>query len=203
MPIVRQGGDRTHVYRDSRVFRGGRFLWLQSVGVCALALAILFGRFPVSWSDGLMFGTLWAFVVLHQYAMYRSLQYGTCGEIRLSDDGTCELETRAAVIRLHVNEIRSVRHSPESDDSRESYTIVYRGGKLEVGKAMTDFADFVTRLLSLNPSVDLTSFPADAWPGIGAAGKAGGRPAIFRSVLIPLTVVVLTIYLANDVLLGQ
>jgi hypothetical protein len=32
-----------------------------------------------------------------------------CGEILLGDDGTCELETKRRVIRLHVNEIRSVQ----------------------------------------------------------------------------------------------
>jgi hypothetical protein len=57
------------------------------------------------------------------YFGYRRLVYGTCGEIRLGDDGTCELETKRTVIRLHVNDLRCVRYSPETDEQIESYTI--------------------------------------------------------------------------------
>jgi hypothetical protein len=109
----------------------------------------------------LLIGTTFVLV----YAWYRHEHYGTCSEIRLSDDGTCELETKRRVIRLHVNEIRSVQFSPETDEQCEDYSIRYRGGKLTVNKEMTAFADFLTRLKTLNPAVDLTSFPADFWRG--------------------------------------
>src|SRR6266498_2532198 len=80
------------------------------------------------------------FVLIHQYVVYRHHHYGTCSEIRLSDEGICELETKRRVIRQ-------------------------QGGKLAVNEEMTAFADFLSRLKALNPAVDLTSFPADTWPG--------------------------------------
>lgn len=82
--------------------------------------------------------------------------FTTCGEIRLGDDGTCELETKHRVVRLHVKEIRSVQSW--DDDAVEGYTIHYHGGKLRVTQKMTGFDDFLTRLGALNPAVDLTGF---------------------------------------------
>jgi hypothetical protein len=111
------------------------------------------------------------------YAGYWHQHYGVCSEIRLSDDGTCELVTKRQVIRLHVNEIRSVKFSP-ADDSRESYSIRYLGGKLQVFEDMRAFSDFLTRLKTLNPAVDLTSFPADTWPGVGGTPEKELGPVL-------------------------
>jgi hypothetical protein len=58
-------------------------------------------------------------------------------------------------------------------------TIRYEGGKLHVDKRMSDLADFLTRLKALNPAVDLTTFPAEAWPDLG--GRAAKTPGSLRS----------------------
>jgi hypothetical protein len=79
----------------------------------------------------------------------------------MGSDGTCEFETKRRVIRLHVHEIRSVRYSAKSD-GESFYTIHYRSGKLRVGLQMTGFADFLTRLKTLNPAVGLANLPAGA-----------------------------------------
>jgi hypothetical protein len=94
------------------------------------------------------------------YLSDRRHRQRTCSEIRLGDDGTCELETKRAVIHLHVNQIASVEYVRDSD-SRADYVISYQGGSVPVTKGMTDFADFLNRLGALNPAVDLNSFPPD------------------------------------------
>jgi len=94
------------------------------------------------------------------YLSDRRHRQRTCSEIRLGDDGTCELETKRAVIHLHVNQIASVEYVRDSD-SRADYVISYQGGSVPVTKGMTDFADFLNRLGALTPAVDLNSFPPD------------------------------------------
>ena len=83
--------------------------------------------------------------------------------------------TDGRVIRLHVNEIRSVKYSRDSDSDSESYTIRYQGGKLDVAERMTDFPDFLTRLKALNPVVDLTTFPSHSWPGLSGPTEQPGH----------------------------
>ena len=161
------------------------------------------GWLPFSWTWAGTCGVFCGVVFVFAYLGYRQQAYGRCGEIRLGDDGTCELETPRRVIRLHVNELRSVRYSRETDDQSESYTIHYRSGKLDVGKEMTGFADFLTRLKTLNPAVDLASFPADAWPGLGQPATRERGPLVRRfmaSALFPLIVISLLVYLASQTL---
>jgi hypothetical protein len=149
-----------------------------------------------------LFGGFCGLVIVLQYFGYRKQAYGTCGEIRLGDDGTCELETKRRVIRLHVNDLRSVRYRRKTDEQSESYTIHYRGGKLDVGPRMTGFADFLTRIKTLNPAVDLASFPAGAWPGLGQPATTRGTLVrrFMRSALFPLIVISLLVYLASQTL---
>jgi hypothetical protein len=127
-----------------------------------------------------------------------------CGEIRLSEDGTCELESKRRMISLHVNQIESVK-CPNDPDSRAAYYISYQGGSVSVGHGMTDFTDFLSRLQSLNPAVDLSGSPADAWPGPGAPATERGTlvDRFFRGALFPLIVVILLVYLASQTLLGK
>lgn len=121
-----------------------------------------------------------------------------CREIRLSDDGTCELETKRRTIRLHVNQIRSVLYGRSEDG--ESYSIRYEGGKLYVDERMTGFHDFLDRLKTLNPAVDLSTFPADAWPGLAtsADARATALRRGLRGALFPTSVVILLIWLAVE-----
>jgi hypothetical protein len=161
------------------------------------------GWAPFRWDVARFTGVLCGVVFVFLYFDYRRLDYGSCGEIRLGDDGTCELETKRRVIRLHVHDLRSVRYQRETDEQRESYTIHYPGGKLHVGKQMIGFADFLTRVKTLNPAVDLNSFPADTWPGAGQSmteerGTLVGR--LMRSTLFPLIVISLLVYLASQAL---
>lgn len=123
-----------------------------------------------------------------------------CREIRLGDDGTCELETGRRVIRLHVNQIRSVRYRRDSEGG-ESYTIRFEGGKVLVGEETAGFHDFLTRLKMLNPAVDLSTFPPGDWPGLAtpAEAHAAAQHGV-GYVLFPVGVVILLIWLATQTL---
>ena len=196
----------THTYRDPdvlsfRLWHLSFFLFVPIFLFAPLAL----GWVPLT-KGAVLFAALGSIpFLLTPYFVYRSQYYGRCSEIRLSDDGTCELETKRRVIRLHVNQIWSVQFSPEGDESRESYTIRYEGGKLHVDKRMNDFPDLLTRLKGLNPAVDLTTFPAEVWPGLG--GRAAEPPGLLRGfvqrLLFPLIVIVLLVSLASHTLLGK
>jgi hypothetical protein len=195
----------THTYRDPdvptfRLWHLSFFLVFPIFSFAPLAL----GGVPFT-KDALLFAALGSIPLLIAWFAYRSEYHGKCSEIRLSDDGTCELETTRRVIRLHVNQIRSVRFSPAGDESSESYTIRYEGGKLHVDKRMSDFPDFLTRLKGLNPAVDLSTFVAEAWPGLG--GRASENPGplghFVRRLLFPLIVIVLLVSLASHTLLGK
>jgi hypothetical protein len=148
-------------------------------------------------------GGPFALLLVLVYIVHRAQQYRGCSEIRLSDDGTCELDTPRRSIRVHVSEIRSVRYSPETDDSSESYSIRYRDGSLHVAKGMTGFADFLIRLKALNPALDLSSFPS-AWPTLKErTPEKLGSVNRLRGALFPLIVVILIVYLASQTLLGK
>jgi hypothetical protein len=205
-PLTRQEHPMTRTYRDPDVVRFrfwylSFFLLVPIFSVAQLAL----GWVPFTKGAVLVAALGSIAFLLTSYYLYRFVYYGRCSEIRLSDDGTCELETKRRVIRVHVNQIRSVRFSPAGDESSESYTIRYEGGKLHVDKRMSDFPDFLTRLKGLNPAVDLTSFPAEVWPGLG--GRAADPPGPLRSfvqrLLFPLIVIVLLVSLASHTLLGK
>jgi hypothetical protein len=194
----------THTYRDatileskalqSAVFPLVVFLVLAALGASALA----HGSTSAEKVEG---AVTFALVFGLGYISYRQHRYGTCGEIRLTDDGTCEFETKRRVIHLHVNEIRSVACS--RSDEGASYTIHYHGGHLPVTNGMTGFPDFLARLKTLNPSVDLTSFPADRWPGLGtpATGERGTSVSRrIRGALFPVGAVAVLIWLAIETL---
>jgi hypothetical protein len=123
-----------------------------------------------------------------------------CLEIRLSDDGTCVLETRSRVIRLHVNQISAVEYEEVGENAGEQYRVKYNGGSVVVRASIADFADFLTRLKTLNPAVDLTSFPADTWPGLG--GRMPGRVAIFLRRAISLICLAVFGYVVVQALVG-
>ena len=193
----------THTYRDSAILESKAlqfvvfplivFLVIAALGASALAHATSAERVEGAVSFALVFGL--------GYISYRQHRYGTCGEIRLSDDGTCELETKRRVIHLHVNEIRSVAYS--RSDEGASYTIHHHGGHLPVTSGMTGFPDFLARLKTLNPAVDLTSFPPDRWPGLGTPATQERGTSVGRSIrgaLFPVGVVAALIWLAIETL---
>jgi hypothetical protein len=197
----------THTYRDSTILDRKALQFVLFPLVVFLVIAALA-------SSALAHGVTWAergegavgltlFFGLG-YISYRQHRYGTCGEIRLSDDGTCELETKRRVIRLHVNEIRSVAYS--ASDAGESYKIHYHGGYLPVTKEMTGFPDFLARLKTLNHAVDLTSFPPDAWPGLGAPATDERGTSVSRRIrraLFPVGVVAALVWLAIETLTAK
>ena len=195
-----------HSYRDPEALK--RTFWgpnLGGFGVLALLVVVLsFVWSQLTWSDaqglGLFVGCLFLFVPF----AYRHHYYGTCEEIRLSDDGTCEPDTKRRTIRLHVNQIRSVVYGRgrSSEGDGEFYSIRYEGGKLYVDERMTDFRDFLDRLRTLNPAVDLSTFPADAWPGLAtsADARAAALRRGVRGALFPASVVILLIWLAVETL---
>ena len=194
----------THTYRDSAILESKAlqfvvfplivFLVIAALGASALAHGF-------TWAERVEGAVTFMLVFGLGYISYRQHRYGTCGEIRLSDDGTCELETKRRAIHLHVNEIRSVAYS-RSDDGA-SYTIHYHGGHLPVTSGMTGFPDFLARLKALNPSVDLTSFPPDRWPGLGTAATEERGTSVSRRIrgaLFPVGVVAALIWLAIETL---
>jgi hypothetical protein len=88
-------------------------------------------------------------------------------------------------------------------DSRADYYICYQGGSVPVTKRMTDFPDFLARLKTLNPAVDLSSFPPDAWPGFGRPEGEERRTSISRRIrgaLFPVSVVAALVWLAIQTL---
>jgi hypothetical protein len=184
-----------------RFFRSALFPLIVIVVLVAAAGSAL-GSF--TWEDAKGLGVaLVFFAVLGGYGLLQE-RHGWCREIRLSDDGTCELETKSRVVRLHVNEIQSVKYS--RGDESESYTIRYQGGKLHVSERIAGFADFLARLKTLNPAVDLIGFPADAWPDLHTPATQGGGTNIrrlIRSALFPLIVIALLVYLASQTFLGR
>jgi hypothetical protein len=100
-------------------------------------------------------------------AVYR--RWGWCCEIRLSEEGTCELKTTwRQVIRLHVKQINAVQYA--EDEGTEYYTLKHDGGSVGIGY-IKDLDDFLAHLKALNPAVDLSSCPG--WPE--DAGAARGR----------------------------
>ena len=197
-----------HTYRDPQVLRS-RFLGSPHLRSFVFFCLITVGFFALTGfrvtRDGATFlGGPFALMLVAVYIVHRNQQYRGCGEIRLSDDETCELDTPRRSIRVHVSEIRSVRYSPETDDSNESYTIHYRDGSLHVHRGMTGFADFLTRLKALNPALDLSSFPS-AWPTQGerTPEKLGPVNRFFGGALFPLIVIIMLLYLASQTLLGK
>ena len=196
-----------HTYRDADVFRT-RY-WDGAIpSVLSFCFLVLFlfgplaaGWFPFNWTFAVAAGAFTVLALVAGYNQHRREQYGNCGEIRLDDDGTCELETKRRVIRIHASEIQSVKYWRDSESEREHYTIHYRGGKLHVAERMTGFRDFLTRLKTLNPAVDLASFPAlltDAWPTAGgqATEERTFMSRFLRSALFPLIVISMLVYLA-------
>jgi hypothetical protein len=197
-----------HTYRDSEAFREAPLLVSRFLAGSLLFVILSFDvvNHRLTWFSALV-SAFCAAAVAGGYVFYRRERDGNCGEIRLSDDGTCELETKRRVTRLHVGEIRSVRYTRDSESEREHYTIYYRDGNAEVTQRMNGFLDFLTRLKTLNPAVDLSSFPAflaDTLPG-GLGDPATGERAnpanlFFRSALFPLLVVAALVWLAMQTL---
>src|SRR5205809_332674 len=64
--------------------------------------------------------------VLLVVGAYRYQYLGICLEIRLEDDGSCELDTRRRTIRLHSRDIYAVRYSAETDETAESYQLRFK-----------------------------------------------------------------------------
>lgn len=207
-PTNRVAAPLIHTYQNPQIF-SSRFLGSPHLRSFVLFYLITVGFFALT---GFRFtrdvatflGGPFALGLVLVYLSYRYQQSHGCREIRLSDDGTCELNTPRRSIRMHVSEIRSVRYSPAGDDSSESYTIHYRDGSLDIDKEMTGFADFLTRLKALNPALDLSSFPS-GWPTSGerTPQKLGPVNRLFSGALFPLIVVILLVYLASQTLLGK
>lgn len=198
-----------HTYRDPKIL--GRRFFGPSALAFVVAGVILLGPFDFPWSSAgaTPFVVFLGLVLIFGVAGYRRERYGDCGEIRLANDGTCEFETKGRVTHIHVNEIKAVKYWRDSESEREHYTISYQGGKLAVSDRMTDFLDFLTRLKTLNPAVDLSSFPAllaVARPDLGAPGATEDRSPVIRflrSALFPLIVVSVLIWLAIDTIPGK
>lgn len=89
----------------------------------------------------------------------------------------------------------------DSENGSEHYTIYYEGGKLRVTQRMSGWLDFLTRLATLNPAVDLTTFPAvlaDALPNRGGHASEERAPIgrFVRGALFPLIVICALVWLA-------
>jgi hypothetical protein len=200
-----------HTYRDPDVLehkaplthavRGG-----LALGLLLVLLGVAIVGFAKGFTSAEVDGTV-ALALFFAITYFGNRQYRgrVCGEIRLGDDGTCELETKRRVIRLHVNQIESVKYENDPD-RRAAYYIAYQDGSVPVSSAMTGFPEFLSRLKTLNPAVDLASFPAKAWPDLHPAAIDGRRTdltRLIRSAVFPLIVITLLVYLASETLLGK
>lgn len=195
-----------HTYRDPEAVDGKalRFV-VPLVGLLVFAALTFFTLVPgFAWGDR---GEAAAAIVLFfglahlSDRRYRSCK---CAEIRLDDDGTCELETNRKVIRLHVNQFGSVKYVRDPD-SRADYYLYYQGGRGPVERGMTNFHDFLSRLKALNPSVELTGFPSDAWPRLRtpmSEERDANLSRRIRGALFPVGVVVVLAWLAVETVGG-
>jgi hypothetical protein len=193
-----------HTYRERNPLEseGRRFSgFFLLLVIVAIVFAASSAGGSASWDDVEGIGSLAVFFAVYCVLGLLHERYRWCREIRLSDDGICELETKRRVIRLHVNEIRSVDYRRDDESDRESYTIQYQGGKVHVSERMTGFSDFLASLKMLNPGVKLNGFPAHALPGSEIAAASAGRR--IRGAIFPLIVVSLLIYLASQTLLSR
>lgn len=189
-----------HTYRDPDVLESDTLRFPLGAALVVVPLfAFILAHF--TWAkrgEGAVVVALFLGVV---YLNDRRYRYRTCGEIRLSDDGTCELETKRRVIRLHVNQIESVAYVRDPDSSAD-YSIRYQGGSVPIERGMLEFADFLARLQTLNPAVDLTGFPADALPaGVPKTKEPWSVNRLLRSALFPLIVTAMLVYLASQTIL--
>jgi hypothetical protein len=188
-----------HVYRDDRLFEGrfadaNAYIGLGLLGGGFVVAAVVKGfdnGFTRSDTAHVVFLT--ALVIAGVAALYRRYEYRRCGEIRLSDDGLCEFETRHAVTRLLAAEIKSVKVDHES--SAERYTIHLQHGRLSASERMPGFADFLQRLQTINPDIDLASFPAETWQ-LSHAQQPQSRASRVRRWIFPLIVGALLIGIA-------
>jgi hypothetical protein len=195
-----------HTYRDPKAVDDKTLRFVVPLVGClifaALTLFTLVHGF--TWGER---GEAAAAIVLFfglTYLSDRRYRSSRCAEIRLDDDGTCELETNRKVIRLHVNQIGSVKYVRDPD-SRADYDIYYQGGSVPVERGMTDFPDFLSRLKALNPTVDLTSFPSYAWPGLRTPMSQEREANLSRRIrvaLFPVGVVVVLAWMAVETVGG-
>jgi len=199
MEIRRKADAMVHTYRDKgpEPVREHRLLRLGALLLVALTIGMFVVAFGSVIVDAIANGVRWnnwgliAFVVFVAWTLYHHNKR-LCLEIRLSDDGTCELETRRRVVRLHVNQISAVEYAEDDENPREWYTVEYNGGSILVPE-WADFADFLQRLKALNPAVDLSSFPS-AWPDADAAETSGtGVMRFLQSALFPLVIIIIII----------
>ena len=96
-----------HTYRDPDADA-------RPPGVALPLVFILVGVALVSWFVSGRNPSLVPFAALGLlwcggFLLARRQRHNTCREIRLDDDGTCELHTEGRVVPLHVHQIRTVR----------------------------------------------------------------------------------------------
>jgi hypothetical protein len=183
-----------HTYRESKTAKPSL---IRNAAFPVVVVGLLF------WIGGFTWVKLGVFIGLIglAWALVKAVgkwHEGSCTEIRLSDDGMCELQTKRRVIRLHVVQIRSVQYARDSETGREDYTIQFIDGKASVSQRMADFGDFLTQLKALNPAVDLRGFTAKRWPELNIPEPDGGLDLVrlIRTALFPVIVTGLLVWLA-------
>jgi hypothetical protein len=191
---------RTYSDPDARSKIGSTVVPLLLFALVVPLLGLPFGH-SLHWSGVTISAVLIAAALILHRAVARHQRDVKCIEVRLDDDGTCELETVDHVTRIHVSEIRAVEYRRDSENDAEKYVIRYRNGKAELGGHTTDFADFLGRLKALNPAVDVSSFPAlvaKTLPEGAPSERRSPLEAFLRSGLFPLIAIVLLVYLAGQ-----
>ena len=194
-----------HTYRDMNA-PGGRSLAVAAAGMAVLfpvaaiaSFAFAGPGFAFTWSEVFILAPFVVVPPVFLFLVYRHDSRVSCNEIRLDDHGTCELETRHRVIRLHVNEITAVKYRRDPEGGTGSYVIRYAGGKLYVSEKMTNFSDFLARLRAANPAVSVTDVPADL---LARRARREESRSFTTSVLFPLLFVGLLVWLSLETLLG-
>jgi hypothetical protein len=163
IPVLDEGtqGERegAYVYREEPA-RGGRTDSLLAGVVAGAAVAAIPIASIVEGShDGFTRGdalrsALWVGIALAVVCLLYKRHYDVaCREVRLDADGTCEFETRRRLIRLHVNEIQSVKYRCGDESDWESYTVRFPTGKIELNDRMSNVLEFLARLERMNPAV--------------------------------------------------
>jgi len=127
-----------HTYRDMNA-PGARSIAVQTAAAAVLipvgwiAFFVYAGAgFELVWENVLILAAGVVLPPVFMFLAYWDASRALCREIRLDDDGTCELVTSHRVIRLHVNEITALKYQRDSEGDTGSFSIRYTGGKLEV-----------------------------------------------------------------------
>jgi hypothetical protein len=192
-----------HAYRNRD--RNTRLAFMAIFGpfwlLAGLAMAgILFEQWPLTVLVSAPLFVLWASPIYTEFFL-------RFYEIQLSDDGACEFKAALRSKLIRAQQVISVERDDRgwrmNDEETDKTAVRFQGGSLVVVQPVDGFADFLARLKTLNPAINLAIDSVDTQPDSGTTddrASATEEHATFlgrfvRSSLFPLLVIALLVYL--------